>query len=312
MSLVAESDRDADFVYRLKEDGQEQCLACAVAECESPTCSLMARTPFRRQLGGGRRRPPDTIRHLHVRGVRTIVLLAGCAGRRDTVRAVEKQRDHAGAAGAGLQHSLLPVFGRTTEVVTLRDILLNRLKQDSGRSVYGRRSPDRAPLGRVSDGHIVAARRPAWGRKKTNISASPVRGKAKQTAASEDEEVSLAGLAASVFRRGVFRRARGRKVDQYTGRDGLASQPMNLLPLPRLAPHHHRRARTTTAVPEVGPNGNAHAHDIAVDGVTLEDRPRFIDLEPLGAPPGVKLHLRTASWSRRHARHRHPAEPGRA
>ena len=38
-------------------------------------------------------------------------LAAGCAGRRDTVRAVEKQRDHAGGAGAGLQHSLLPYSG---------------------------------------------------------------------------------------------------------------------------------------------------------------------------------------------------------
>lgn len=39
------------------------------------------------------------------------------------------------------------------------------------------------------------------------------------------------------------------------------------------------------------------AHDIAVDGVTLNDASRFIDLEPHGAPPGVRLHIRTAPWS---------------
>ena len=39
------------------------------------------------------------------------------------------------------------------------------------------------------------------------------------------------------------------------------------------------------------------AHDIPVDGVTLEDTSRFVDLEPHGAPAGVRLHIRTAPWS---------------
>ena len=38
-------------------------------------------------------------------------------------------------------------------------------------------------------------------------------------------------------------------------------------------------------------------HDISVDGVTLEDTSRFVDLEPHGAPAGVRLHIRTAPWS---------------
>ena len=38
------------------------------------------------------------------------------------------------------------------------------------------------------------------------------------------------------------------------------------------------------------------AYDIPVDGIALQGGPPFIDLEPLGAPPGVRLHLRSATW----------------
>jgi hypothetical protein len=72
VSLVAESDRDADFVYRLKEDGQGDCLA-VLSQAVNYDLFTVADV-VQRKLGGGRRRPPDTIRHLHVRGVRTIVL----------------------------------------------------------------------------------------------------------------------------------------------------------------------------------------------------------------------------------------------
>ncbi len=39
------------------------------------------------------------------------------------------------------------------------------------------------------------------------------------------------------------------------------------------------------------------AYDIPVNGIALQGKPSFIDLEPLGAPPGIKLHLRSAAWS---------------
>ncbi len=72
VSLVAESDRDAGFVYRLKEDGQGQCLAVLSQSVNADLFTVG--NAIQAKLGGGRRRPPDTIRHLHVRGVRTIVL----------------------------------------------------------------------------------------------------------------------------------------------------------------------------------------------------------------------------------------------
>ncbi len=72
VSLVAESDRDSDFVYRLKEDGQGDCLA-VLSQAVNYDLFTVA-DAVQKKLGGDRRRPPDRIRHLHVRGVRTIVL----------------------------------------------------------------------------------------------------------------------------------------------------------------------------------------------------------------------------------------------
>ena len=72
VSLVAESDHDASFIYRLKEDGQGQCLG-VLSQAVNADLFTVANA-VQAKLGGGGRRPPDTIRHLHVRGVRTIVL----------------------------------------------------------------------------------------------------------------------------------------------------------------------------------------------------------------------------------------------
>lgn len=72
VSLVAESDRSADFAYRLKEDGQGRCLA-VLSQCVNADLFSVSNA-IRAKLGGTQRRPPDTIRHLHVRGVRTLVL----------------------------------------------------------------------------------------------------------------------------------------------------------------------------------------------------------------------------------------------
>lgn len=72
VSLVAECDRNAGFVYRLKEDGQGQCLA-VLSQCVNTDLFAVANA-IQAKLGGRPRRPPNTIRHLHVRGLRTMVL----------------------------------------------------------------------------------------------------------------------------------------------------------------------------------------------------------------------------------------------
>ena len=72
VSLVAEADRNTGFAYRLKEDGQGQCLAVLSQSVNADLFTVA--NAVQAKLGGGRLRPPDTIRHLHVRGVRTVVL----------------------------------------------------------------------------------------------------------------------------------------------------------------------------------------------------------------------------------------------
>lgn len=72
VSIVAEIDRDAGFIYKLKEDGQGQSLAILSQAVNADLFTIA--NAIRSKLGGGRRRPPDKIRHLHMRGVRTIVL----------------------------------------------------------------------------------------------------------------------------------------------------------------------------------------------------------------------------------------------
>lgn len=72
VSLVAESDRDAGFAYRLREDGQGPCLA-VLSQSVNADLFTVAKA-VQAKLGGARRRPPDRIRYLHVHSVRTIVL----------------------------------------------------------------------------------------------------------------------------------------------------------------------------------------------------------------------------------------------
>ena len=70
--LVAESDRASGFAFRLTENGRGQCLA-VLSQSVNADLFTVAKT-IQKKLGGGGRRPPDRIWHLHVHGVRTIVL----------------------------------------------------------------------------------------------------------------------------------------------------------------------------------------------------------------------------------------------
>ena len=70
--LVAESDREAGFAYRLRENGQGECLAVLSKNVNTDLFAIA--DLVHAKLGGCRRRPPNTIPQLHARGVRTIVL----------------------------------------------------------------------------------------------------------------------------------------------------------------------------------------------------------------------------------------------
>ena len=70
--LVAESDRETGFAYRLKEDGLEQCLAVLSKKVNRDLFTVA--DVVQTKLGGGRRRPPHTIPYLNIHGVCTMVL----------------------------------------------------------------------------------------------------------------------------------------------------------------------------------------------------------------------------------------------
>ena len=72
VALIAEIDHRSDFAYRLRENEQGQCLA-VLSQSVNRDLFKVAKA-VQGKLGGGRRRTPNRIRHLHVRGVRTIVL----------------------------------------------------------------------------------------------------------------------------------------------------------------------------------------------------------------------------------------------
>lgn len=71
IALIAEIDHRSDFAYRLRENEQGQCLA-VLSQSVNRDLFKVAKA-VQGKIGGGRR-PPDMIPHLHVRGVRTIVL----------------------------------------------------------------------------------------------------------------------------------------------------------------------------------------------------------------------------------------------
>ena len=72
VSLIAESDREAEFAYRLREDGQGQCLAVLSKSVNADMFSIA--NVLKEKLDGVPRRPPDWIPYLNAHGPRTIVL----------------------------------------------------------------------------------------------------------------------------------------------------------------------------------------------------------------------------------------------
>lgn len=72
ISLTAISDREADFAYRLRKNEQTPCLAVLSKGVNRDLFDVAK--DVQKNLGGSPRRPPNKINHLHVHGVRTIVL----------------------------------------------------------------------------------------------------------------------------------------------------------------------------------------------------------------------------------------------
>ena len=176
----------------------------------------------------------------------------------------------------------------------MRNILLDRLKRD----LVGPYAEDEVLAARPSDVYLTGI---LWPRKARMGAEEDERlglsgAEKSETDGGEEEEVSLTGLARPCSA-GVSFAARA---DGGTNTLEVAVSFATYAPVAATAPssasspesaHNNGGARSRT-------EWERHTHDIAVDGVVLADGPRFIDLEPLGAPPRVKLHLRTAPWPR--------------
>lgn len=70
--LIAESHPELSFAYRLRENRGDHYLATLSKNVDSDLFVIAKK--IQAKLGGGLRRPPDKIKYLHARGVRTIVL----------------------------------------------------------------------------------------------------------------------------------------------------------------------------------------------------------------------------------------------
>lgn len=180
----------------------------------------------------------------------------------------------------------------------MRDILLDRLKED----LVGPYREDEVLTSRPSDVYLTGI---LWPRETRMGAEEDERlglsgGEESETAGGgEEEEVSLAGLIRPCSA-GVSFAARAAEggpelevrvhfatyepvvTADAESDSGSAAEAAKGETAGRLAPRRTEWRR--------------RAYDISVDAVKLEDKLRFVDLEPFGAPPGVKLHLRTAPW----------------
>ncbi len=73
LPVSTESDIQTEYRYRLKtQSGNERCLAVLTQNVNKDLFSIA--NAVQSKIGGGKRRPPDYIKYLHIYGVRTIVL----------------------------------------------------------------------------------------------------------------------------------------------------------------------------------------------------------------------------------------------
>jgi len=176
----------------------------------------------------------------------------------------------------------------------MRELLLDRLKQD----LIGPHADAEVLTARPSDVYLTGMlwpRESRMGAEEDDRFGVAGTGQSESDSGGEEEEVSLAGL----FRpcsAGVSFAARphaGSRLD-ITVRFGTYEPVRGPEPAGGQRPD---------AAEEDGPGGatrtrwRRRAHDIVLENVPLEGGSSFIDLEPYGAPPKIRLHVRTAPWT---------------
>ena len=172
----------------------------------------------------------------------------------------------------------------------MRDSLLDRLRGD----LVGPYTADEVLTARPSDVYLTGIlwpRETRMGAEEDERFGLSGAGESETEGGGEDEEVSLAGLVRPCSA-GVSFAARAETSPELDVTVRFATyDPV----APAEAENGEQddgdgRVRSRT-------EWRRQQHDISMNGITLEDAPRFVGLEPHGAPPGVRLHIRTAPWS---------------
>ena len=177
----------------------------------------------------------------------------------------------------------------------MRGILLDRLKQD----LIGPYADDEVLAARPTDVYLTGILWPRQARMGAEEDERFGLSGADESEADggEEEEVSLAGLARPCSAGVSFAaRAAGPRAELDVTVHFATYDPVT-----PTKPESGSQSETGKVESSGGARRRTQwhrrAHDITVEGVTLEDGPPFVDLERFGTPPGIKLHFRTAPWS---------------
>ena len=172
----------------------------------------------------------------------------------------------------------------------MRDVILERLKKD----LVGPYTEDEILTSRPSDVYLTGI---LWPRKSRMGAEEDERlglsgaEKSETDGGGEEEEVSLAGLSRPCSA-GVSFAAHAIEgsaaVDVFVR--FATYEPVTVTGSENDQSENGGRARRRT-------EWRRNAYDIPVGGIALQVGRSFTELEPLGAPPGVKLHLRSVAWS---------------
>jgi len=179
----------------------------------------------------------------------------------------------------------------------VRDVLLERLAQD----LIGPHAEDEVLASRPSDVYLTGILWPRETRmgaeEDERLGLSGAQDNEMQSGG-EEEEISLAGLSRPCSA-GVSFAVRGA---EHAAQVDVSVRFATYEPFTPAASDGTASSENGQSANIRGARGRTHwrrrAHVIAVDAIELQDESSFIDLEPSGAPPGVRLHFRSTAWSR--------------
>ena len=178
----------------------------------------------------------------------------------------------------------------------MREVLLDRLKQD----LIGPYTEDEVLTSRPSDVYLTGIlwpRETRMGAEEDERFGLSGAEESETDGGGEEEEVSLAGLSRPCSA-GVSFAARaaegGLEVDVQVR--FATYEPVTLTGSEADSGSENGQSANGSSARR-RTEWQRRTYDIPVDGIALQDGPPFTDLEPLGAPPGVRLHLRSTTWS---------------